>query len=51
MLTSPKIGIVPTSEKLHENAKLNALTINVMVSCFLLVKTRRDRIVFGIVYS
>lgn len=46
-----KIGTVPRAEKLHGMAKLNSLTINVMVSYFLLVKTRRDVISVGIVNS
>ena len=42
---------VPRAEKLHGVVKLNSLTINTMVSNFLLVKTRRDGIAVGIVNS
>jgi len=46
-----KIGTVLKAEKPHGMAKLNSLTINVTVSYFLLVKTRRDGIAVGIVNS
>jgi hypothetical protein len=46
-----KIDTVPKAEKLHGMAKLNSLTINVIVSYFLLVKTRRDGIAVGTVNS
>jgi len=46
-----KIGTVPTAEKLHGVVKLNSLTTNIIVSYFLLVKTRRDGIAIGTVNS